>query len=388
MLNRLMIVTLVLINTFTLCFAGDVTTLEEAKKLSSQTGKPILLEFYQDDCEYCSKAAQDAINVPAVKQALDNVIHLTVLEKGDYGQELSNYYFTGIYYPVFYVLNTEGEIMKRWTGYTTPEPFIRNLNESLTEKITLEQRVRRFESDPTYDDAVNLAEYYTEVWDYLGANEYYRKARQLGNQGESAFVFEIFKNAANAAWQDTITFEEALPYADTAVKHFAGNPQRLLQVAQIMARLGRKLEKGALIEPYITAAINATERRGVHYQKDNTLLKSEYALAVENDTAKATELKQSTLPQGWESNPGEFYSYAKWCLEHRINLEEAETYTRQAVDLASPGAFRGKVLSTLAYIYDALGKTTEAAQSMSQALENDPGNKTYAEKLAEFQGKM
>lgn len=388
MLKRLLIISLIIISVSAISVAGDVKTLDEAKVLSVQTNRPILLEFYQDDCEYCSKAAQDAINIESMKKALESVVHLTVLEKSDYGQEISREYFAGIYFPVFYVINSNGEIIKRWTGYTTPEPFISNLNKSLAEPLTLEQRINRFDSTPAHEDAIYLAKYYTEIWDYLKANRYYSQARSLSGRGESAYAYEIFKNAANAAWQDTITFEQALPYADTALIIFSKNPKKMVQVAQIMIRLGRKLERTENIIPYINAAIKATEGRDGNLEKDNILLKSESALYIEKNSAKATTIKKSTLSPGWENKPDQFYSYSKWCLERKINLEEAESFARKAVNMASPGKFRGKILSTLSSICDVREKHDAAVQFIQKALENDPGNKSYSEKLAEFKEKL
>ena len=364
-------------------FADEIKTLDQAKALSSETGKPILLKFYQDDCEYCSKFAQDAINLPEISSALEKAIDLNVLMKDDHGKKLSETYKVGIYFPAFFLLNGDGEIIKRWTGYVTPSSFLNMFNEYIDKTTTVEQRVRRFEKSPTFDDAIYLAEYFTEIWDYLKANHYYFQARKLGDN-PSAYAFEIFQNTANAAWQDTITYEDALPAADSALMHFQGNPRMLVKVAQIMVRLSRKLEKGDKVEKYLTPAIKATEGRGGNYHDDNILLKAEYALFIEHDTTKAVDLKKSTMVSGWQDQPNKFYPFSRWCLEHNINLDEAESFARRAADMASPGEFKGKVLNTLALICEAREKYSEAAQYMQMAIDNDPHNDYYPEKLDEL----
>jgi thioredoxin-related protein len=368
--------------------ASDIKTLDEAEKISVQSGKPILLEFYKEDCEYCSQAAQDAINRDDVKNALGRTVHFGVNVKSDYGKKLSERYKVGIYFPAFFLLNSQGEIIKRWTGYTTAARFINDLNSGLSDTTTLEQRIARLERAPDYDDAIYLAKYYTETMDFLVANKYYRKARQLRGENPSLFAYEIFQNTANAAWQDSIPFENVLPAADTVLLFNSNNQAILVKVGQIMARLGRKLEKTNEIGRYLKAAIDATENsRTPSGKKDNVLLKSEYALYVNKDTLEAINLKKSTMPSDWLNKPDEFYGYAKWCLEHKIALDEAEALTRKAVNMASPGEFRGKVLNTLAMICDARGKYSEAAEFMRMAVKEDPKNEFYSDMLAEFEKK-
>ena len=60
MINRFSLISIIVLCVYTIAISGDVKSFEEAKRLSVQQNKPILLEFYKDDCEYCSQAAQDA----------------------------------------------------------------------------------------------------------------------------------------------------------------------------------------------------------------------------------------------------------------------------------------------------------------------------------------
>jgi thioredoxin-related protein len=369
-------------------YADDLRTLDEAKTLSAKVDKPILLEFYKEDCEYCSQAAQDEINREDIKQALARVVNLKVDIKQDYGKKLSERYKVGVYFPAFFLLNSEGEIIKRWTGYTTAERFLGEFNNAMSDNTTVEQRIARFDKTPNFADAIYLAQYYTDIMDYPPANKYYRQARLLGNKPPTAYSYEIFQNTANAAWQDSIPFKDALPMADSMLMLNANNPAVLVKTAQIMARLGRKLNVTDQIGKYLQAAIEATNNaRSASQIKDNTLLKAEYALYEQHDTTEAIRLKQSTMPADWQSSPAEFYGYAKWCLEHEIDLAAAEGYCRQAITMASPGEFRGKVLNTLAMICDKRGNRTDAITFIREAIKEDPHNEFYQEQLNEWAGK-
>jgi len=366
--------------------AGELKTFAEAKTLSAQSGKPILLEFFKDDCEFCSQAAQDAINRSDIKQALDQVIHFTLNFKHGEGIELSKKFTIGIYFPVFFLLDSRGEIIKRWTGYTGAGRFISALNDALSDQTTVDERLARYKAKPTFDDALYFANYYTDIWDYIKANDYYRQARKLSGSNPSKYAFEIFQNTANAVWQDTLEFPAVLPIADSVLTLQSNNADILVKAAQIMTRLARKKETTGQIKKYLQAAIDITaNRQDVKTQKDNALLKSEYALYVDKDTVKAIGIKKSTMPANWEKSPEEFYTFAKWCLERKINLEQAERFTRQAVQMASPGEFKGKVLSTLASICDARGNHQEAIKQIKLAIAEDPKNSSYSDLLEEFQ---
>lgn len=372
-----------------LTVAEEAKSFDDALKLSGQLNKPVLLEFFKEDCEYCSQAAQDAINRDDIKQALRQIVHYTVNFKSEPGKKLEETYQVGIYFPVFYLLNGSGDIIQRWTGYTTAQRFIGQLNNALNDLTTIHEKEARFKAKPTQTDALFLARYYTDIWDYLKANSYYGMAREILGGDPSYYSYDIFQNCANAAWQDTIPFDQVLPAADSVLTFRSSSKTDILKVAQIMVRLGRKLNKTDRIGKYIQAAIGITSgSKSAKDIEDNTLLKSEYALYVDNDTTEAIRLKKTTLPSGWESNPEHFYGYAKWCLEHDIDLDNAKAYTLRASEMASPGEFRGKVYSTLAQICDALSDYKEAVQYMRLAIKEDPHDPFYPDRLTEFEKKL
>jgi thioredoxin-related protein len=386
---RLLLSVLLIVQTFTvIAQADDIKTLDEAKALSVKLDKPVLLEFYKDDCEYCSQAAQDEINRKDIQDALSRIVSLKVNIKQDYGKKLSERYRVGYYFPAFFLLNDTGEIIKRWTGYTAAERFLNEFDKAMSDGTTVEQRVARFDKDPNFDDAIYLAQYYTDIMDYPPANKYYRQARLLGHKPAATYAYEIFQNTANEAWQDSIAFEDVLPMADSIIMLNSGNPTVLVKTAQIMARLGRKLNTTNRVGKYLQAAIDATDNaRSASQIKDNTLLKAEYALYIQHDTTEAIRLKQSTMPADWQNSPEEFYGYAKWCLEHEIDLPVAENFCRTAITMASPGEFRGKVLNTLAMICDKQGNRSDAVAFLEQAIKEDQHNEFYQERLNEWTGK-
>jgi hypothetical protein len=93
------------------------------------------------------------------------------------------------------------------------------------------------------------------------------------------------------------------------------------------------------------------------------------------------EIRKTSLGTGWENNPEKFFNFAKWCLERKIDLEEAETFARQAVDWASSDKLKVSVYNTLAGICEIRRKLDDAIRAMQIATGQDPSNEKYATEL-------
>lgn len=87
------------------------------------------------------------------------------------------------------------------------------------------------------------------------------------------------------------------------------------------------------------------------------------------DTALA--LRRDHLGLEWRDDVARLNSFAWWCFEHEVNLEEAEVLARRGVDL-SEGVERANVLDTLAEIVNARGRRNEARTLIDDALELNP----------------
>jgi tetratricopeptide (TPR) repeat protein len=299
---------------------------------------------------------------------------------------LSEQYKVGVTYPVYILMTGGGEVIKRWTGYSGSSSFVSKLKSSLKDLASIDQRVARFLAEPTLKDALSLAKYFADANENLKAVEYYRKAQYLAPGNAADYSFEVFANTANAAWRDRIPFDDVFPTADTVLIARAKNPGDIVRVSRIMSRLARKFERTDGLSKYLQAAIDATAgSRDAKNLESHELAKADYALHVRGDTAEAIRIKKASQPQGWENDRDKFYDFAKWCLERKINLEEAEMYARRTVDLVYPGRIRARVLNTVAEICHAAGKTEEAVEVMRMAVSQHPENEYYAEQLRRFE---
>lgn len=303
------------------------------------------------------------------------------------GVELSERYKVGTTYPVFILINSAGEVVNRWTGYTGgAEAFIKTLKRMLADLTTVDERVTAFQNNPNQRDALLIARHYSDIGEHLEAVEYYRRAQNLARGTAYDYSYDIFRNVANAVWKDMIPFEEVFPAAEAVLNAKRKNIQNLIKVGQLMSRLARKKNRTDQIAKYLQAGINATaDSQDDKIKESHKLLRADYALHVTGDTIQAVGIKKTSLGDGWENERDKFYEFAKWCLERKINLDEAEMYARRTVKLVFPGKYRARALNTVAEICEARGKMDDAVKLMKMAAEEDPDNPFYSNQLKRLQ---
>ncbi|MBN2227725.1 MAG: hypothetical protein JW763_10210 [candidate division Zixibacteria bacterium] len=301
--------------------------------------------------------------------------------------ELSERYQVGYTYPVFILTDSTGEVIKRWTGYTGgAKALIATLDQALSDMIGIDERVARCAQNPSFDDAVFLARYYADAKDHIKAISYFRLADKLNTNSRVGFVYDIFANTANAVWDDLLPFQDALDAADSVINSKQWNTEHMINVGRLMVHLARKKNKTEAVGKYLLAAINAASNsRNAHHQESYQLLRADYALHITHDTVEAVTLKKVSLGKGWEENRDKSYDFARWCLERKVNLAEAEQHVRKTVDLVYPGKIRAMVLNTLAEIVFARGDTVRAAKIARLAVDQEPDNEYYQQQLRRFE---
>jgi len=242
-------------------------------------------------------------------------------------------------------------------------------------------------SSPTPDNIITLAKYNNEIGENVKAAELYRRAE--GFQKGSDYLFKIFENMADATWKGKSSFKQFLQSADDVLAAKSGNITNVTGVGIIVTRVARKVGRTDEIDKYLQPGIDITGNKEDKRSKDlHTTLIADQALYVKKDTAGAISIKKESLGSDWENIPQKFYSFAKWCLERNIDLDEAENFASKAIEGSTEGKFRASILVTLADIYKARGKNTEAINTMELAILQDPQNSYYKTKLTEIQTKQ
>ncbi len=306
-------------------------------------------------------------------------------EKGE-GEELAETYdVTG--YPTFLLLNAEGATVDRWTGYGDAATFLNTFDIALADPTTVLEKQARFDESPNSHDAEKLGDIYGASNDSELSLSMYRAALELNTGPADKLTEKIFEALYSGFYDENITLDEVLLGAD-AVLALDGDDHdaSIVNVAMVMGRVARRHGNHELSFPYLKAALAATEgtldEQMVHARQ--TLLLDK-AIFIDNDMDSAVALKRDLMPEGWKEDHEGLNEFAWWCFENKTNLEEAQEYAREAVQLAESGRSKAMVLDTLAEISNELGNSGESVQLMKAALEEDPEDEYFQEQLTRFE---
>ena len=289
-------------------------------------------------------------------------------------------------YPTYIVLNAAGETVDRWMGYGDPDGFLAALQGAVNDPSTVAEKLARYEEMPNACDAEKLGDIYAAEDDPGKALAMYRAADELNIKPMAGLAGKIFQTLASGYFSETFSLEEITAGAD-AVLALEGddNTMTLVQVARTMGMVGNRAGKVELSQPYLLAALEATEGTQDPFMVDaRRSLLLEKALHIDNDLETAVQLKRDSMPEGWKDNAGDLNNFAWWCFENKVNLEQAEKLARSAVELSEPGREKAMILDTLAELCNELGNCGEAVALMQTALEEDPDNEYFKKQLERF----
>lgn len=252
---------------------------------------------------------------------------------------------------------------------------------------TVKQRRADFEASPDFREALNLGRFYSEIGEHLQAADLYQRAEELNASGKMNLSYDIFREFANAVWKEMAPFDTVYAPADNVIE--SGQGSLIMKMATIMSRLSRKFNNTDSLQKYLDAGIEAANNSQDPNDKETRyLLVAEHALQIAHDTAKAIQIKELSMGSGWDKNPDKFYEYARWCLERKVDLGQAEYFARMAVSACPDGEQKASVLNVLAEIYAARENYQGAVEATKMAIENHPENPFYQKQLDKFQEEL
>jgi len=317
---------------------------------------------------------------PEVQKLLqDVVLHKVDAEKGE-GIEIAKTHGVQVY-PTFLMVDAQLRPIDRWLGYTKPL-LDAKMATALADLSTIDEKRSRFESSPTPELAVRLADYDAAAGQYTDAVALYRKAEQLDPKVSRAP--EIFDAVFSGYRKKAFEKSEVLEAADAALA--AGDPGQVLDVSERMMYLAKQSDDSELNLKYLKTAIERTKDsidENVMHRRE--ALMPDYVLLVEKNPTKAVELRKASMPPGWMEDPGQLNNYAWWAFENGVDQKEALALARKGAELAPAGREKAMILDTAAELCNALDNCHEAIELTKQAIAEDPENEYYKKQLERFQ---
>ncbi len=327
-----------------------------------------------------------AVNEDATIQAAmkDFILYKIDAEKGEGVELAKKYEIRG--YPTFVAINSKGEVTDSWVGYGGAESWSQTALMAAADPRTIPEKKKAFEAEPTAGLAVCLANDASTSYDFAGAVDYYRQARELNPAGAGDYTQQILTFMYYGSQGGAFTFDEVEKEAQLALNTTDPSPEEKVDLALMVRNMARQTGNSERAVPYIKAALKATKGstdEGV--LKNRTHLEIDYALLVDKDKDKALKLFRSTFSDGWQENADKLNNFAWWCFENDVNLEEAQKMALKGVELADSDGNRANILDTVAEICNKLGNCDEAVAHMERAVELDPEKKYFQEQLVRFQ---
>ena len=287
-------------------------------------------------------------------------------------------------YPTFVLASRTGETLYRWWGYSKDE-FMDEISKGLADPTTITEKQARYISNPDLKTAAALATYHFTRGDYKKSVDYYSDAAKYDPDYD--YTYEIYSACRGGFRKEMYSKEEVKEAADKALASEQVSTYHKLRIYDQLAQAILLFKDDPDILTYIRegyAYAGDKDEENIKYYK--TRIKIAYTLYIEKDIPKAVNLKKNSFEAGWQDNAGNLNSFAWWCFENHINLEEAETLGRRGIKLAEPGRQRGNIMDTVAEICNLRGDTEEAIALMKNALKEVPDNEYYTKQLNKFRG--
>lgn len=359
----------------------SATTWDEALALSRKHHKPILIDFFTDWCSSCKTFARAAKENEQLRTGLAHVILLkNDCEKGA-GVDLAKQYEVRVY-PTFAMVNEAGEVTDRWAGYPGAEEFVALIAAGRADPRTIDEKEQAYTAAPTLALSTSLARYSEAVFANVAAVTYYRKAIELDPARTPEFQHNIFMAMYYGLRSGAFAPVDLLAEGRALVSAPDAGPETVVMVASIAQRVASPED----YLPFLKQALLATEGAEGDLADARRNLEVDTALLIEGDVDKALALKKAAMPEGWLDQPAALNSFAWWCFEHDVNLDDAFVQAMRGAQLATSDGDKANILDTAAEIAFKQGQVDRAIKLETEAVSLAPDRGAFKRTLEKFKG--
>ena len=289
-------------------------------------------------------------------------------------------------FPSFVVTNAKGETIRGWIGFDSTESFLEQLEAAISDPVSMQTRLERFETDPTEKDAAAVGAYYLQQMNSEKAVAAFLQARALSDSSDRTYASDLFMARLIGSYSGQVDLEGLITAAGEIFAAENLRAPEAIQVANAVAAAASREGKASLAAPFVDQAVSlagsAVPDPSQERAYENLLI--EHALIVDQDAGRALELERASMGENWEESSEKLNGFAWWCFEHGINLEQAERLAQHGIELADDGSDKAMILDTLAEIRFARGDHKGAVEAAEAAADEEPGNEYYQKQLVRF----
>ncbi len=212
----------------------------------------------------------------------------------------------------------------------------------------------------------------------------YAKAADL--DGDSDYAWDLLDATFYGFRDEAFSLDDLKGRADAFYAGQGRDPSHLGYGIRMLRSAGGPEKGDELVMPYLKPALDAMAgNEDAAVAAARSQIEIEYAILVDKDLDQALTLKRATYDEGWMDEPNQLNSFAWWCFEHSINLEEAESLARRGIELSPAGPDRASILDTAAEICNARSNCEDAVELMRQAVAEAPEKEHFKKQLERFE---
>ncbi len=188
------------------------TSLAEAKQAPGASGKPILVEFFTEWCTWCATIDTVVLVDSAVIEFLSSEMILVKIDAEVDSALTREHHISG--YPTTVMLDENREEIDRLVGYVPPEEYIQTFRDYARGIGTLDDLLRRVETEPDRVLYMNIADKYKYRGGAEEARVWFQRVLDEGDprdslSGESRLALaDMMRRSKN--WDDAIKAYEAV----------------------------------------------------------------------------------------------------------------------------------------------------------------------------------
>jgi tetratricopeptide (TPR) repeat protein len=286
-------------------------------------------------------------------------------------------------YPTFVIVSKDGETIRRWWGYRKDD-FLNEMKIGLTDPTTISEKRERFTRKPDAKTARALAQYHSTRGELKESEFYYHAAAKYDTKNDYAYdLYDLYRRGFQ---KELYTKDQLFAAADKALaSDYVDTISKLSIYDQMGGGAIRMFPKEEHVLDYIRRGqVFASKVTDEKLQRYKDQIQISYVLYIEKNAKKAVELKKKSYEDGWQDNANNLNSFAWWCFENQINLQEAEKIAERGVKLAEAGSEKANIMDTLAEIVNLLGEPVRAFEIINKAVKEDPESEYLQKQQVRF----
>lgn len=341
-------------------FAGSFDELLAKAKASNQI---IFIDFWTDWCVWCKRLDSGAFSDDSVVAEMKDVLCYSVDAESETGAPLAQR-FKVRGYPALIVLSPDGSVRDNIGGYLTPDQFKTEIQRVRSDKGTVGELRRQVAQDAKNVDVhYKLMQKLQALGDEEGATEIRATIEKLDPDGKSMpmrrFAFEKLMSEIDAGW----------------------NASQTLDVDKVVAFL----EKETYPEILFQGWYSVYKMHGFLAQDLGQKGQADKAKEHEIASSQALRLLWKYCGKDERASIGSQIALDFFQRRENISPEEKAFALEVAKGAHAVAPDNPATVGALACCLFMNGSKAEALVHIQRAIELEPANKNWPERLAEFQ---